>query len=138
MLLSLVACKNQQDETQNGEQTPTMPTEDKIQYYDSPQYSSETLNVDYLKNNDYFRVVSEENSNIEKYFTEMQDRIVGFICKHSKAEKEKLISLMNRTDQLATDIGSIVEGQEAVELGIIDAVGGLSDAINEIKKHIEK
>ena len=73
-----------------------------------------------------------------KYFTEMQDRIVGFICKHSKAEKEKLISLMNRTDQLATDIGSIVEGQEAVELGIIDAVGGLSDAINEIKKHSEK
>ena len=54
------------------------------------------------------------------------------------AEKEKLISLMNRTDQLATDIGSIVEGQEAVDLGIIDAVGGLSDAINEIKKHIEK
>ena len=54
------------------------------------------------------------------------------------AEKEKLISLMNRTDQLATDIGSIVEGQEAVELGIIDAVGGLSDAINEIKKHSEK
>ena len=71
MLLSLVACKNQQDETQNGEQTPTMPTEDKIQYYDSPQYSSETLNVDYLKNNDYFRVVSEENSNIEKYFIDI-------------------------------------------------------------------
>ncbi len=68
-----------------------------------------------------------------KYFSEMQDRILNFICAHSRANKDTIKDLMNRTDQLATDIGSIVEGEEAVRLGLIDAVGGLSDAINEIK-----
>lgn len=69
-----------------------------------------------------------------KYFSEMQDRIVNFICTHSRADKDTLKNLMNRTDQLATDIGSIVDGKEAVELGLIDAVGGLAEAIGEIKK----
>ena len=69
-----------------------------------------------------------------KYFSEMQDRIVNFICTHSRADKDILKNLMNRTDQLATDIGSIVDGKEAVELGLIDAVGGLAEAIGEIKK----
>lgn len=69
-----------------------------------------------------------------KYFSEMQDRIVNFICTHSRANKDTLKNLMNRTDQLATDIGSIVDGKEAVELGLIDAVGGLAEAIGEIKK----
>lgn len=41
---------------------------------------------------------------------------------------------MNRTDQLATDIGSIIEGEEAVKLGLIDSIGGLSDAISAIKE----
>lgn len=69
-----------------------------------------------------------------KYFSEMQDRIVSFICRNSKADKDELIRLMNRTDQLATDIGSIIEGEEAVKLGLIDSVGGLSDAISAIKE----
>jgi len=73
-----------------------------------------------------------------KYFSEMQDRIVNFICSHSNADKDKITHLMSRTDQLATDIGSIIEGREAVELGLIDAVGGLSDAIGEIKKNTKK
>lgn len=69
-----------------------------------------------------------------KYFSEMQDRIVSFICRNSKADKDELIHLMNRTDQLATDIGSIIEGEEAVKLGLIDSIGGLSDAISAIKE----
>lgn len=69
-----------------------------------------------------------------KYFSEMQDRIVSFICRNSKADKDELIRLMNRTDQLATDIGSIIEGEEAVKLGLIDSIGGLSDAISAIKE----
>lgn len=69
-----------------------------------------------------------------KYFSEMQDRIVSFICRNSNAKQDELISLMNRTDQLATDIGSIIEGREAVNLGIIDSVGGLADAISAIKE----
>jgi ATP-dependent protease ClpP protease subunit len=69
-----------------------------------------------------------------KYFSEMQNRIVNFICSHSSANADEINRLMMRTDQLATDIGTIIDGQEAVKLGLIDAVGGLSDAIAEIKK----
>ena len=64
------------------------------------------------------------------YFEEMQKRIVGFICSHSKASPDKIQELMMRPDELATDIGSIIDGNEAVEYGIIDAIGGLSDALS--------
>ncbi len=64
-----------------------------------------------------------------KYFEEMQKRIVKFICSHSNASPEAVMELMMRPDELATDIGSIIDGQEAVSYGIIDAVGGLSDAL---------
>ena len=63
------------------------------------------------------------------YFEEMQRRIVRFICAHSKASPEQIVELMMRPDELATDIGSIIDGSEAVRYGIIDSVGGLSDAL---------
>ena len=63
------------------------------------------------------------------YFEEMQKRIVNFICSHSKASPEQIHDLMMRPDELATDIGSIIDGNEAVRYGIIDSVGGLSDAL---------
>ncbi len=63
------------------------------------------------------------------YFEEMQKRIVKFICAHSKASAEQITELMMRPDELATDIGSIIDGNEAVKYGIIDEVGGLSDAL---------
>lgn len=69
-----------------------------------------------------------------KYFADMQDRIVNFICSHSAADPEELVLLMNRTDQLANDIGSIVDGKKAVDIGLIDAIGGLADAIGTIKQ----
>ena len=72
------------------------------------------------------------------YFKEMQKRIVNFICSHSNASPEKINELMMRPDEIATDIGSIVEGSEAVSYGLIDAVGGLSDAINALKEMIKE
>ena len=63
------------------------------------------------------------------YFEEMQRRIVRFICAHSKASPDEIVELMMRPDELATDIGSIIDGNEAVKYGIIDSVGGLSDAL---------
>ena len=68
------------------------------------------------------------------YFEQMQGRIINFICAHSKASPEKIRELMMRPDELATDVGSIIDGDEAVRYGIIDRVGGLSDAICELKK----
>lgn len=68
------------------------------------------------------------------YFDEMQKRIIGFICGHSKAKPEKIRELMMRPDELATDVGTIIDGDEAVNYGIIDKVGGLSDAISALKQ----
>ena len=68
------------------------------------------------------------------YMSEMQKRIIGFICAHSNAKEETIRSLMMRPDQLATDCGSVLEGREAVEYGIIDEVGGLSRAMEKLKE----
>ena len=68
------------------------------------------------------------------YFEEMQRRIVRFICDHSSSTPDIIRELMMRPDELATDIGSIIDGREAVEYGIIDRVGGLSDALAALRE----
>ena len=73
-----------------------------------------------------------------RYFEDMQKRIVKFICDHSRATPEKVQELMMRPDELATDVGSIIDGNEAVEYGIIDRIGGLSDALAQLKKMIRE
>ena len=73
-----------------------------------------------------------------RYFAEMQKRIVGFICAHSSASPDKVQELMMRPDELATDVGSIIEGSQAVEYGIIDRVGGLSEALAELRAMIRE
>ena len=72
-----------------------------------------------------------------RYFQEMQKRIVKFICSHSNAEPDKVNELMMRPDEMATDVGSIIDGDEAVRYGIIDEVGGLCDAMAALRKMIE-
>lgn len=67
------------------------------------------------------------------YFEEMQKRIIKFICEHSSSTPDIIRELMMRPDELATDVGSIIEGREAVEYGIIDALGGLSDALDALR-----
>lgn len=68
------------------------------------------------------------------YFERMQQRISNFVCAHSNIKEEKFHSLMMNTDQIATDTGSIIDGEEAVECGLIDAVGGLCDALDALKE----
>lgn len=72
-----------------------------------------------------------------RYMSEMQDRIVRFICDHSRANPEKINELMMRPDEIATDCGSIVEGKEAVDYGLINEVGGLDRAL-EILRNMAK
>ena len=69
-----------------------------------------------------------------RYMSEMQKRIVNFICSHSKATPETVNELMMRPDQIATDCGSIIEGAEAVKYGIIDEVGGLDRALEILRE----
>lgn len=72
------------------------------------------------------------------YFNRMQERILDFICAHSGATEETMRELLLRTDQIATDVGSILEGREAVSVGLIDRVGGLSDALEELRAMIRE
>lgn len=72
------------------------------------------------------------------YFERMQERISSFVCAHSDINEEKFRSLMMRTDQIATDTGSIIDGKEAVDNGLVDEIGGLSDALEALKRMINK
>lgn len=68
------------------------------------------------------------------YFDKMQERIIDFITAHSRIPAVKLREMIRSTNELTTDVGTILTGGEAVELGLIDQVGGLSDAIDCLKK----
>lgn len=72
------------------------------------------------------------------YFRDMQERIISFISRNSRAKPDTLRELMMRPDQIATDVGSVIAGEEAVKLGIIDAVGGLTDALEALREMINK
>ena len=64
------------------------------------------------------------------YFERIQDRITRFITANSNIKREDLTRLMLQTGELAADVGSVIYGEEAVELGLIDRIGGLSDALD--------
>ena len=71
-----------------------------------------------------------------RYFHDMQERILAFIASHSKADRDTLYQLMMRPDEIANDVGSILDGEEAVRLGLIDEVGGLDAALACLKDMI--
>ena len=64
-----------------------------------------------------------------RYLEQMQRRVVGFITAHSRIPEQQLLDYMMATDTLATDLGTVITGAEAVECGLIDALGGLRDAL---------
>ena len=72
------------------------------------------------------------------YFQRLQERIVAFVSGHSQISAEKFQSLMLKKDDMAADVGSVIYGEEAVRLGIIDAVGGLSDGLACLYRQIGK
>ena len=70
------------------------------------------------------------------YLRKMQERIDQFIYSHSQISKEKLEKFMFQTGELAQDIGTILIGQEAVDAGLIQAVGGVKEAFKELNNLI--
>ena len=72
------------------------------------------------------------------YFNRIQDQIVEFVCKNSKIRREEFLRLMMNPDELATDIGSVVYGHEAVSMGLIDRLGSLADALACLHGMIKK
>lgn len=73
-----------------------------------------------------------------RYFEKMQQRIINFILRTSNIDRDTLLKLMYNTDEIANDVGTILIGEEAVKHGLINAVGGFTDALKMLKKLIEK
>lgn len=68
-----------------------------------------------------------------EYMKKTQERVVSFIEEHSGAGREKILSLINCTDNMANDVGTILFGKEAVDAGLIDETGGISSAIKKLR-----
>ena len=71
------------------------------------------------------------------YFKLIQDRIVGFIAEHSDTERNEIEKMMLRTGILTKDLGTILVGKEAVDEGLVDEVGGITQAITKLHHMIE-
>lgn len=71
------------------------------------------------------------------YFDKMQDRIIGFITRNSRVPEEELRRLMMNTEELVLDVGSVVDGAKAVDIGLIDSLGSLGDAMDSLYEMIE-
>ena len=72
-----------------------------------------------------------------EYFQRMQDRITNFVTQNSNITKERFTSLSMNTQELVMDVGTVLDGPDAVEEGLIDSLGSLSDAIDCLEKMID-
>ena len=94
---------------------------------------SATMVIHPVRSSGMFIGVAQTYRNMEK----IQDRITGFISRHSGISKERLEELMLDTSQLVKDVGTLLEGEEAVKEGLIDEVGGIREALGKLHQMIE-
>ncbi len=73
-----------------------------------------------------------------EYFQRMQDRITNFVTQNSNITKERFTNLSRNTQELVMDVGTVLDGPDAVEEGLIDSLGSLSDAIDCLEKMIDR
>lgn len=71
------------------------------------------------------------------YFQRMQDRIIRFITTHSHVTEADFREMLMKTDEIATDTGSLIDGVQAVGCGLIDHTGGLAEALSELRLRIK-
>ena len=69
-----------------------------------------------------------------EYLRDMQNRIVRFVVEHSRVDRAGFEEIMMRTDQMANDIGSVLDGERAVECGLIDGIGGIREALAALRE----
>ena len=73
-----------------------------------------------------------------RYFQRIQEQIADFVTTNSKISKEDFMDYMMATGEMATDVGTILYGKEAVASGLIDRLGGLNDALSALHRMIDK
>lgn len=89
---------------------------------------SATMVIHPVRSNGMFIGIAQTYRNMEK----IQDRITGFISSHSRISQKRLEELMLDTSQLVKDVGTMLEGEQAVKEGIIDEIGGISQAMQKL------
>ncbi len=94
---------------------------------------SGTMIVHPVRSNGMFIGVKQSFMNM----VETQNRITGFLARHSKISKERVEELMLEPTKLVKDVGTLLEGKEAVKEGLIDEVGGLKDALGKLHQMID-
>lgn len=94
---------------------------------------SATMVIHPVRSNGMFIGVMQTYRNMEK----IQDRITGFVASHSHMPQKRMEELMLNTSQLVKDVGTMLEGEEAVKKGLIDAVGGIKEAMEMLYHLIE-
>lgn len=72
-----------------------------------------------------------------RYFEQMQERIVNFVAGHSRITPRRFTQLMHNTGELVMDMGTVLDGKQAVEEGLINTLGGLGDALSYLYGEIE-
>ncbi|QHI71075.1 ClpP family protease [Aminipila terrae] len=72
------------------------------------------------------------------YFRKMQDRIIDFIIRTSHANRDHIVELMNCTDNMSNDVGTVLFSHDAVKVGLIEEIGGLSQALNKLYQMIDE
>ena len=72
------------------------------------------------------------------YLSRMQKRITDFVVSHSAVTQENFEKLLCNTEDMTNDVGTIIDGKRAVELGIIDELGGLSPALSSLREMIKE
>ncbi|MCI6420863.1 MAG: ATP-dependent Clp protease proteolytic subunit [Blautia sp.] len=95
---------------------------------------SATMVIHPVRSNGMFIGVMQSYRNIEK----IQDRITGFIASHSHMPQKRIEELMLDTSQLVKDVGTMLEGKEAVKEGLIDEVGGISQSLEKLYELIRQ
>ena len=67
------------------------------------------------------------------YLKQMQERVVRFVCAHSGLQKEAFYRMLEAREDMANDVGTILDGEAAVRCGLIDQIGGLGDALDALR-----
>lgn len=95
---------------------------------------SATMVIHPVRSNGMFIGVMQSFRNMER----IQDRITSFIAKHSKMSQERVVELMLDSKQLVKDVGTMVEGEDAVKEGLIDQIGGIHSAYEKLNQLIDE
>lgn len=73
-----------------------------------------------------------------QYFNRIQEQIVDFVTANSRISREKFLKYMMATGEIATDVGSVIYGREAVQVGLVDQLGSVGDALAYLHQEISK